>query len=389
MRPLRVRFFVNFVHPQGTYFRFHNLALALAGLGQQVEIYGLDHDTQSRRRQETRDGIVYHLVPSARGLSFISPLAHPANALRMRRQAGASPCDVAHLFQPFPAACWAWRGCTAAAKFYDWDDLWVGGLMAGRTASFRSWVERMLTGHLETKLPAMADHVTTCGHFLAHLAQTRGARHTSVLFNGLWPAPPTDQAAARRALGLVADARYVGFMGRTCDELGWIFEAMAAAAARWPGLRLALCGPPAGCLDGLDPALRGRIDFLGQLTPAQTREFACALDLGLLPLADTPFNQSRFPIKYAEYMAAGSPVLCSAIGECGRLSAEFAWVVSAGQTKAGWLRAFATAAATLAAGPLPVVDRRSVETVFSWEKIGAQLLEIYRESVARQSAAMI
>jgi glycosyltransferase involved in cell wall biosynthesis len=389
MRPLYIRFFVSFVHLQGTYFRFHNLALALAKLGQHVEIYGLDHDTKSHSRSEVRNGIVYHIVPSARGLSIISPLVHPANMVRMRRQAGWSPCDVAHLFQPFPAACWAWRGSAAMTKFYDWDDLWVGGLMSDKPTSFRSWSERMLTKNLEAKLPEIADHVTTCGHFLGDLALARGARHTSLIFNGLWPSLPVGKIASRRTLGLAEDAHYVGFMGRTCDELSWIFEAIQAKKQHWPSLRLAMCGPPAGCLDGLDSAVRERIDFLGQLTPSQTRDFAAAIDLGLLPLADTPFNQSRFPIKYAEHIAAGRPVLCSDVGECGRLSADFPWVLKAGKSKADWLRAFYSAAAALVRGKLPEVDLRKVQAVFSWDKIGAQLLDLYREKYTRQSVAEV
>jgi glycosyltransferase involved in cell wall biosynthesis len=386
MRPLRIRFFTNFVHEQGTYFRFHNLARALNRLGQQVEIYGLDHDTCSRRRREVRDGIPYHVVPSARGLSLISPLVHPLNLIRLRRQVDPAPCDVAHLFQPFPAAFAAWRACDAAVKIYDWDDLWAGGLMAGQAKSFRGWSEHAMTKYFEATLPAAADHVTICGGFLRELALARGAPQATVIHNGLWPLPPAEKAAARRTLGLEAGARYVGFMGRTCDELAWIFEAMRANYECWPELRLALCGPPSGCLDGLDASLRGRIDYLGQLTPEQTRDFAAALDLGLLPLADTPFNRSRFPIKFAEYMAAGAPVLCSEIGECGRLAENFSWVLKAGTTVAGWQRAFADALVRMGGGGLPAVDAGSVNAAFSWQKIAVGLLEVYQLQVNRRAA---
>lgn len=384
MRPLRILFFTNFVHEQGTYFRFHNLAVALSRLGQRVEVCGLDHDTKAKRRTESRDGIRYTIVPSVRGLSHISAFVHPLNPVRMRWFADPSPCDVAHLFQPFPAASGAWHGCRAKAKFYDWDDLWVGGLMAGRPTSVRAWVERALTRRGEHWLPRAADHVTTCGSYLHQQALARGARRVSVLFNGLWPSPPANKAEARRALGLAPDACYVGFMGRTCNELGWIFEAIRANLSSWPALRLTLCGAPAGSLDGLEPELRARIDHLGQISPARAAQFAAALDLGLIPLDDTPFNRSRFPIKYAEHMAAGVPVLCSEIGECGRLSAQFAWVITAGKSKDAWLRAFGQAMPQLHARTLPVVNLAVLAETFSWDGIGAELLGLYREEMLRQ-----
>jgi teichuronic acid biosynthesis glycosyltransferase TuaH len=35
--------------------------------------------------------------------------------------------------------------------------------------------------------------------------------------------------------------------------------------------------------------------------------------VGLVPYADTPFNQASFPLKVLEYLAAGRPVVCSDI----------------------------------------------------------------------------
>jgi len=174
--PLRIRFFANLAHEQGTYFRFHNLAIALAGLGQTVDVFALDHDTKSRRRREIRDGITYEIIPSAPGLSFVSPLVHPANILRMWCKSTSTVCDVAHLFQPFPAAFAAWRSCRAATRFFDWDGLWIGGLMTGPASGFRSWSEHMMTGFLEKRLPSMADSVTTCSAFLADIARAYAER---------------------------------------------------------------------------------------------------------------------------------------------------------------------------------------------------------------------
>ncbi len=87
-----------------------------------------------------------------------------------------------------------------------------------------------------------AAHVTTCSHFLADRARERGARQASVIHNGIWSFSPTEKDEARQRFGLERQAFYVGFMGRTCDELSWCVDAVAANLEAMPQLRLAICG---------------------------------------------------------------------------------------------------------------------------------------------------
>ena len=148
-----------------------------------------------------------------------------------------------------------------------------------------------------------------------------------------------------------------------------------------PNLRFALCGAPADALEGLPSKLRERVEFLGQLKHAETRYFSAALDLALLPLENTAFNQSRFPIKFAEYMGAGAPVLCSDVGECSMLKDRLPWVFNAGRTKNDWLRAFRQTVGSLAAGRRMEVDESTVNAFFCWEHIALRLLEIYRQTL--------
>jgi glycosyltransferase involved in cell wall biosynthesis len=373
---LHIHFFVQFSHEQGTYFRFHNLALGLAELGHVVAVFACDHDTASAARTELRNGIPYHIVPSSGGTTLVSPFCHPLNAFR-RWLLPYPKCDVAHLFQPFPNAAFAWGKSQARVRFYDWDDLWVGGLLGNGKASFRVAFDRAVTGWFERQLPLRATHVTTCSGFLRDLALSRRAAAASVIYNGIQPYQPLPRAAARTSLGLSPSAIYAGFMGRTCNELSWCIDALAGNLDRWPDLRLALCGFPAFLLDAIPERIRERTDFLGQLSPAATRDFAAALDLGLLPLEDSPFNQSRFPIKFAEYMAAGTPLLASEIGEPSVLARAFPWVLKAGKTYESWLAAFSRAIDQIAADAMPAVDQDVVRAAFSWNHLAANLLDLY------------
>jgi len=212
------------------------------------------------------------------------------------------------------------------------------------------------------------------------LASIRHARGTSVAINGVWPFEAIDKIEARASFGLDAQALYIGFMGRTVNELAWCFEALEANLDRYPKLRLALCGAPADSLKGLPSVVAERVDYLGQLSPSETRKFATAIDLGLLPLENSKFNQSRFPIKFAEYLGAGALVLCSDIGECSRLGEGLPQVLKAGRTREQWINSFCQALDLITNRQIPKVDREALDN-YLWDSICGKLLLTYRSQL--------
>ena len=379
--PLRVHFFTQYSHEQGTYFRFHNLAVGLTRIGHRVTVFSGDLDFRARERAEERDGVQYHIVPDYKTSHYFCAASDPFVALR-RLVRPYPPCDVAHLFQPFPSAAGGWLRSRCRLRFYDWDDLWTGGLFPDRIPGWRNQWGVRVGRLLEARLPRCATHVTTVSTFLARRARELADRPVSVIHNGFWPGAYPDRAAARARLGLRPDALYAGFMGRTTAELPWCFDALAENMDRLPALRMALCGPPETSLSTLPARVRDRVDYLGHLTPAETRTFAAALDVGLLPLEDNRFNQSRFPIKFSEHLAAGVPLLCSTVGECGRLSERFPWAIPAGTTRAEWLRAFRTAVNRLASGDVPRYAPAVFEDLMSWGTLSRRLAEVYQAALA-------
>lgn len=379
MSSLKIHFLTQFIHQQGTYFRFHNLAIGLTKLGHQVTVFGCDHDTTSKEREEIRDGVKYHIVPEFKGTSLFGTTCHPLTVIR-RCFIDYPPCDVAHLFQPFPSAALPWNLILpkkAKVLFYDWDDLWSDGFLIGKSKLFREYWVKIITNYLEQQLPQRAVHVTTCSQFLADLSLQRNARKATVIHNGFWPFVIPDKKVARESLGLDPQALYIGFMGRTIAELSWCFEAFEINLYRYEDLRFALCGPSEQVLEKVPNHVQQKIDFLGNLPPFKTREFAAAIDLGLLPLEDNSFNQSRFPIKYAEYMAAATPVLCSDVGECAKISNNLPWVIKAGTTKQQWINAFDYGISLLKDNTLKKVNIDIIENLFSWNLISKNLLELY------------
>lgn len=380
MRPLRVHFFAQFCLPAGTYFRYHNLAIGLARLGHEVTVFAADaHRRQART--EVRDGVPYRITPEWRGARVFGG-CHPGTTLA-RALARYPAADVAHLFQPFPSGTAGWRVASrgAAVRCFDWDDLWVGGFLEGSPATPRALWTRITVGTLERHLPGAADHVTTCSAFLASRARERGARGTTVIPNGFWSQSRPARREARAELGLDAAAPTFGLMGYA-REGEWCVAGLAAALTRHPRLRLALCGPPLGALAALGPELRDRITHLGALPPTAMPAFVAAIDMGLLPLADTPYNQSRFPIKFAEYLGGGTPVLLSEVGECAQVARAMPWVLSAGTGRSAWIAAFTDAADRLAAAALPAVDHAVMARTLGWDVAASELANVYHALLA-------
>ena len=149
---LRIHFYVSSSHKAGTYFRFHNLAVGLTQLGHRVTVYASDVDRRSLIRTEIRDGVPYVIRPEhwLNRLCWLS--SDPITVIR-RWASRCPPCDVAHLFQPFPRAAAPWLRASTRVRFYDWDDLWSGGLMSGPVSHWREHWPRLLVSSSSTNFP--------------------------------------------------------------------------------------------------------------------------------------------------------------------------------------------------------------------------------------------
>jgi glycosyltransferase involved in cell wall biosynthesis len=137
-----------------------------------------------------------------------------------------------------------------------------------------------------------------------------------VVHNGIDLAPlrrPVDRAAARARLGLPADARVAGVVGRLEARKGHRFflEAMAAVAAREPGTLGLIVG------DGKErEEILARRDALGLAETVRLvgywpdlAEALAALDVFVLPSV-----MEGHPLAILEAMAAGKPVVATEVG---------------------------------------------------------------------------
>jgi teichuronic acid biosynthesis glycosyltransferase TuaH len=104
----------------------------------------------------------------------------------------------------------------------------------------------------------------------------------------------------------------VGLIGQLSDRLD--LDAMAAVADA--GFAMLIVGPlNRGWSDPRFKALidREHVHYVGPVPPAQVPSYLAAIDIGITPYRDTPFNRTAYPLKTMEYLGAGVPAVTSAM----------------------------------------------------------------------------
>jgi len=238
-----------------------------------------------------------------------------------------------------------------------------------------------LVSFLEQRLPRMANLTTVCSGFLANQSCMVN-KPVQVLYNGFWSkALPDERNALRTKWGLAHTCFYIAYIGKTSDELNWIATAIQTYRAQLSekSVRLVIAGPPKQLIEQeglLDDEL---VLYFGELRPDEAAELAATADLGLLPLENNLFNQSRFPIKFFDFLSVGTPVYLSDVGEVGKLATnKQIGAIAVPVGKDNWVN-----------GLLPTIERlrtsgRTIDTQLlydscGWSAIGVKLLNAYQE----------
>ncbi|MHB8295186.1 MAG: glycosyltransferase family 4 protein [Acidimicrobiales bacterium] len=247
---------------------------------------------------------------------------------------------------------------------------------------------RSLALDLETQALSSAD-VVSVSEPLAAWAKTRGAASAAVITNGvdtarfMAGASPYLRAATRQRLGLpVAGARVVGpqvvgFVGslKPWHGVEVLIDAVSLMTEPVPVLLVVGDGPMRSTLEARATAagIDDRCHFVGTVPPAQVPSYLAAMDVVAAPYLDQPAFYFS-PLKVAEAMAAGKPVVASDLGPIATMTAGAAVLVPPGD------------AAALAAGIAGVLldharatmlgqaARRHAVSELSWERAAAQLL---------------
>jgi glycosyltransferase involved in cell wall biosynthesis len=181
------------------------------------------------------------------------------------------------------------------------------------------------------------------------------------------PDAPDDLAPHERPL--------VGYVGRIGDHM-WM-EAVAAAADRLERGTVVLVGDTSADTSPLD---HPRIVLLGQRPPDSMPAYIGAFDCCLIPFIIDPLTEAVNPIKLREYLAAGRPVVSTAMPEV----VPYGDVVALAEDPA----AFAEAVERVLADPESDTDeararRRARVADESWDAAAARIEQLLGDTLRR------
>ena len=108
-----------------------------------------------------------------------------------------------------------------------------------------------------------------------------------------------------------------------------------------------------------------RVRFLGQQPHERLPDLIRAFDVGIIPYLRSPYTETVYPTKLNEYLAAGIPVVATALPEVERFNHEFGGVVRVAPDTDAFVNAVRAAAAEHE--PAAVARRIDVARRNSWE----------------------
>ena len=390
------------------------LARALARLGHEVTVIMPPWQRPEEAGRAWEDAVPgLRLVNVSLGGLRLPGLGHLIVAARMARLALALDPDVVHAFKPKAYSHLALlllrlrRGLTGAAGprlVLDSDD-WEGPGGWNDLEPYPAWQRRFFAWQERAGLGRHADAVTVASRALETLVWSLGAPPARVLYlpNAIDDAfpeaspPPTALGegaggSAREPTGpaspppahppatLLLYTRFFEF------GLDFLLEMLAALRRRHPEARLLVAGQGLFQEERRLPALaaarglEGAIDDRGWVEPAQLAALMAGADVAIYPFDDTLVNRSKSSVKLLELLAAGLPVVASAVGQ----NAE---VIVDGQSgllvAPGDAAAFAAAVSDL----LDDADLRArlaagaqtrVREQFRWSLLAPKVLGLYR-----------
>jgi glycosyltransferase involved in cell wall biosynthesis len=191
----------------------------------------------------------------------------------------------------------------------------------------------------------------------------------------------------RMELGL-GDERVLVYSGSLGSwyQLGEMLDFFEAASESIDGLRFLLLTPHIALAKPAIQArrLESRV-IVRQLGPDAVPRFLAAADAGICFLGRYPSKIASSPTKYAEYLAAGLPVVTNGwIGDAARLAGEAPWILVDEFLRPAYQQAAARLSVLLATpGPTRAACRALAAREFGLETAIARYESLYRHVLSR------
>lgn len=309
-------------HPNKTMrARAFQLARPLVQRGHQVTMIMPPWQTPAEAERIWREeGVTINYVSLQGGV--------PGITRRMVRAALAARPGVVHCFKPKAysglVAWWLWQFRRHRLRLVVDSDDWEGwggwnelAPYSPAQKHFFAWQERWGMGHCHS--------LTVASRALQSLAWAQGVPPAQVIYlpNGPGIDPDAGGAAARRAaLGLATRPVLLLYSRLFEFDIGRLITVLQQVHAALPNLAILAVGAGLYAADAAQLrqqlATAGLLDCfvdVGWLPEGELPAALAAADAGLYLMEDTLLNRTKCPVKLADMLAVGVPVVAEAVGQ--------------------------------------------------------------------------
>ncbi len=314
---------------EGTYLRCFNLGRELAISGYEIDLVCADNQPggMSAKVRYSEGGLRVITLPR---FGAGAPYAgYALRALMSIPYSMSRKYDLVHAFAvAIPSTAIPAIAARMAARkiLVDWDDAWAGGL-----AKFAHPAAAKIAGFLEEHTPAMAgataitvvsDHLAGCARKIYPKLPVHKILNGAD-FNAIHP---IDKSAARQELGIPQDEQALLAMGRTyTGSLELMLESFTQVLKDRPNTKLYVVGEICAygnlgdyvrrTLERFAPLANGNIIHVGHVPYNRLKYYLSAADALILPMEKCHHEESRFPIRFGDYLASGNIIVSNAVGE--------------------------------------------------------------------------
>lgn len=374
---------------KGTYWRIYHLGRQLSKMGHSITITVTSQNERWKLKQYTRDGITLIETPDL----FKGPLRSgwdPWNVANRILWLSKQRFDLVHAFESrptviFPALYYAHR--RKIPLIIDWAD-WFGrhGSVEERQNYLIRTILRPVETFFEQHYRDRADGTTVICTALREKALELKIDPTTILLlpNGsdIENLSPLPVNIARAKLGISDDNFIIGYIGSIFQkDVELMLNAFKQVLDTIPTAQLLLIGNSKIKNEVLRD-LSQKIIQTGYVDEAIYNDFLAVCDIFWLPLCDMNANRGRLPLKLHDYLAAGRPIVATAVGDlpiyfigeqigllCDPTPDDIAAKTARLYQNDGLRR------------KMGVQARWQAENLYSWHKIALQLESFYKKTI--------
>jgi glycosyltransferase involved in cell wall biosynthesis len=382
--------------PRGAYARPHAMARQLVTLGHQVTLMMVSETDHWHIERYLWDGVqavvMPHILPH-----ILSGRLHygwdPWDTLRRLTYliGDEQEFDLIHCFETRPSVIYP--GLFKSHQDHiplltDWND-WFGrhGLVEyNRPGWYHKLHLEGIETYYEESFRAQAAGLTVISSALRERALKIGVRAERICHipggTFLDWFKPRSTKACRVRMNFPIEIPILGFSSSDSHfDLNIIMESLTILIRRFPSILLLVTGRPrAGVYQLVERfGLQEHVCFVGYVPFDELPWYLGCADLFLLPMADLPYNQGRWPNKMGEYMSLGRPTVANPVGDIVSLFRDHPVGLLA-----GWeAEDFAEKISTLIQDPslalrLGETARFVAEAEYDWKILGGKLESFYR-----------